>query len=151
MEYERTAQESALEAILAKWAASPATALGLDVSVGLTAATLQRAYLKLARICHPDKGGTHKVFLAVKAARDALADRTDGNDDDLEPVVPAERYYFSDDPLRGAVHDDCGYESRFWSDEVAGGSGRAEREAMWARYDREFEERQRAREAGYST
>jgi len=122
--------EARLTKALKRWASSPRDALNLEGDAPLAAAALQRAYLGLARRCHPDKGGSHRVFLAVKAARDALADDAEGPTDPVRPGSEDARY-FADDPLFGAVHDDAGYESRFWSDDVASGAGTRDRAAMW--------------------
>ena len=135
--------EAQLTKALKRWASSPRDALNLEGDAPLAAAALQRAYLGLARRCHPDKGGSHRVFLAVKAARDALADGAEGPTDPVRPGSEDARY-FADDPLFGAVHDDAGYESRFWSDDVASGAGARDRAAMWRRFDAEFDARRRA-------
>ena len=140
---ERRRADARLTKALKRWASSPRDALNLEGDAPLAAAALQRAYLGLARRCHPDKGGSHRVFLAVKAARDALADDADGPTDPVRPGSEDARY-FADDPLFGAVHDDAGYESRFWSDDVASGAGARDRAAMWAKFDADFDARRRA-------
>ena len=140
---ERRRAEAELTKALKRWASSPRDALNLEGDAPLAAAALQRAYLGLARRCHPDKGGSHRVFLAVKAARDALADDAEGPTDPVRPGSEDARY-FADDPLFGAVHDDAGYESRFWSDDVASGAGARDRAAMWAEFDADFDARRRA-------
>ena len=145
------AADAQLRRILARWHEAPLLALGLDAAPP-DAAALQRAYLRVARICHPDKGGAHRVFLAITAARDQVAhDAGPPSDAPAEPAAAEARSaphrgLFGDDPLFGAVHDDFGYESRFWGDDPGG--GKRDRAAMWARFDADFDERRRAREAG---
>ena len=140
----RAAAEGRLAAILAAWARAPRAALGLPAGGAVRAAALQRAYLRAAKVAHPDKGGAHRVFLGVKAARDALAPSALG---DAEPLDAGDALFFADDPLAGAVHGGHGYESRFWSAAVAGGAGKRDRDALWHAFDAAFDARAAARKA----
>ena len=85
------------------------------------------------------------VEVEVLAAAGAGMNDTDA-DGPTDPVRPGseDARYFADDPLFGAVHDDAGYESRFWSDDVASGAGARDRAAMWAKFDADFDARRRA-------
>jgi hypothetical protein len=44
----------------------------LDVTLGADEETVRAAYRRLARVVHPDVGGTDELFRAVEAAQDAL-------------------------------------------------------------------------------
>ena len=111
--------EARLGALLRSWADSPAAALGLGERSPPESGALQRAYLGAARLAHPDKGGAHRVFLAVKAARDALAESSSDGAIRFDDPFDDPAYDDAAHPLRQQSQDpttydwgaDCGDES----------------------------------------